>query len=184
MTLARGAPQTLARFRAGSAPRRAAAAWLVLLCVTLAHAAPPGPGAPAAPAAEPKKNTLVPGEKCASVVIRNCRARLVPDPSLPAEDTRPPGRANDAPGRWEAVRGADPDSDDIVVEEDRLRDPTIQEVFERYLGLPGTGYRTRNIAGGARCTTINSTGATLCTQPANQAPPSSLPHTDFSDGAF
>jgi len=124
------------------------------------------------------------GEKCASVVIRNCRAILVPDPSLPSEDTRSPARAQEAPGRWEAVRAAEPDNDAIVVEEDRLRDPTLHEIFERYLGVPGSGYSTRNVAGGARCTTIARTGATLCTPPTDRAPQSSLPHTDFSDGAF
>jgi hypothetical protein len=161
---------------------------LLLLLGVLASVRAYGADAPTAPATNaatastatsPAASTAT--GKCASVVIRHCRARFVADPSA----ARTPGaRPNEAPGRWEAERNADPDSNEILVEENRLRDPAVHEAFERYLRAGPGGMLTRNATGGARCTTIASTGATFCSHPGAETPSSSLPHTDFSDAVF
>jgi hypothetical protein len=182
---------SLARYRArrGSSAERMALVGLLVWAACAAAEPPPAAAPPAAPATQTKPppggaaadraTTVV---KCTSVVIRNCRAQFVVDPAAAGASQQTKGRT--PPGRWEAVRSADPDSDEVLVEEDRLRDPALHEVFESYLGAGPDALITRNAAGGARCTTIASTGATFCSHPGTQAPTSSLPHSDFSDGAF
>jgi hypothetical protein len=146
-----------------------------------AEAKPPAAAAVAAPAPVPAPGTVAIEAKCSSVVIRNCRARFVPDP---VPDGSAPAKSAEVPGRWEAVRVVDADSEEILVEEERLRDPAVRDVFDRYLRTPPAAYATRNAAGGARCTTIVSTGAKFCSRPGAGTPDTGLPHADFSDGAF
>jgi hypothetical protein len=168
--------------------RGATLLWLLMLCTAAFAEAPPpasapaapAPAAGAAPAAAPKASASDSG-KCSSVVMRNCRARFVPEP--PAEGITP-SKGGDPRGRWEAVRVADLDSGEIVVEESRERDPAVQEVFDRYLRSGADAYLTRNAAGGARCTTIASSGATFCSRPGMGTPDSGLPRSDFSDAVF
>jgi len=176
----------------GRASRGASAASTVLLLAGLLAGVPIDAAAPpAAPYAnaptmanaptQSKADADVATGKCPSVVMRNCRARFVADPSAAGT---PAVMAGGAPGLWEAVRTADLDSDEILVEEDRIRDPAVREVFERYLRAGPAGLITRNATGGARCTTIASTGATFCSHPGAGTPSSGLPSTDFSDGVF
>lgn len=138
------------------------------------------PASQAAGAAAPKASATDSG-KCSSVVMRNCRARFVPDP--PVEGITP-AKGADPRGRWEAVRVADLESSEIVVEEARQRDPAVEEVFNRYLRPSAESFVTRHAAGGARCTTITSSGATFCSRPGASTPDTGLPHSDFSDGVF
>jgi len=157
----------------------ALAAWLLLLvCSIPAHAAD-APAATDGKLAKPNKEDTA-GVKCASVVIRNCRARFVPDAT--AQEGAPEKSAQ-VPGRWEAVRNVEPDSEEIIVEETRVHHPEVHEAFERYLGVKGSEFLTRRIAGGARCTTIASTGATFCSHTGAQAPADPT-RADFSDGVF
>ena len=154
------------------------AAGLLGLMSARAADAPAVPDAKAVPSA---KANATAGNKCASVVIRHCLARFVAEPGA---DSSSSVKSSSTPGHWEAVRNIDPDSDEILVEEERIRDLAVHEVFERYLRAGPASLITRNAAGGARCTTIVSTGATLCSHPGAETPSSSLPRTDFSDAVF
>jgi hypothetical protein len=122
---------------------------------------------------------LVEGARCGSVVIRHCRWRretssVVLDPSLR-------GR-NGAPMQWEVVQYGGPDSDEIVVTGERIRDPGIQDVFERTFGTPraSTSMRTQVAASGARCTVIERTGANLCSNAPGGLPALDNPLTDWT----
>lgn len=168
------------RLRAVSSAVALLLAGLAVCAPVLAADTPAAAANKEGPAANAVTATAAPA-KCSSVVIRNCRARFIPDPV--AEGSQLP-RGGEAPGRWEAVRNTDLDSEEILVEEDRLREPGIREVFERYLGAGPIAFVTRNALGGARCTTIVSTGVRFCSHPGAETPGSGLPHTDFSDNVF
>lgn len=107
------------------------------------------------------------GDRCGSVVVQHCRRPLV-DKAAPEE--------------WEMVQFAGPDSDEIVVNGRRIRDPVIREVFDRAFGspLPAAGMRTRVAAAGARCTSVNNAGATLCSNGGNNLPALENPLTDWT----
>jgi len=128
-------------------------------------------------AADPIREMLA-GGRCGSVVIRHCRLRretsaMVLDPGLT-------GR-NGAPMQWEVVQYEGPDSDEIVVNGQSIRDPGLQEVFDRTFGLPLQSRRmlTRTVMAGARCTTVYDSGATLCSNGGNSLPALENPLTDW-----
>lgn len=178
-------PVRLPQLRVGGA----GAAWAMVALAALAGArgadspgSPPGqPGAAPRAQVAPSAGAGAAGSKCASVVIRNCRARLVSESEGAGQQE---GKSGDVTTRWEAVRASDADSDEILIEEQRIRDEAVREVFERYMHPTAAGLVTRSAANGARCTTIVSTGATLCSQGGSQTPGMSLPHADFSDAVF
>jgi hypothetical protein len=155
----------------------------VLLALALAPPLLAAQGQPAAQAPAPDAHApaqqAAQGARCGSVVIRHCRRRretasMVLDPALS-------GR-NGAPMQWEVVQFGGPDNDDIVVNGERIRDPTIQEVFERTFGSPlgSTAMMTRNGVAGARCTTIARSGATLCSNGGGGLPALDNPLTDWT----
>jgi hypothetical protein len=159
----------------GACAIRAALAALLAALAAAAQCAEDKPASGAAAA------TTATSNKCASVVIRHCRAQFVPDRTPERPDTI---KAKDVPGHWEAVRTTELDSGEILIEEERLRNPAVREVFDRNLRSEPAGYVTRPGTGGARCTTITSTGATFCSHPGLETPSSGLPHAEFSDGVF
>jgi len=121
---------------------------------------------------------MLEGGRCGSVVIRHCRWRretssMVLDPGLTGH--------NGAPMQWEVVQYAGPDNDEIVVNGQRIRDPGVKEVFDRAFGSPmgGTSMHTSAGAAGARCTTIDRTAATLCSNGGNNLPALDNPLTDW-----
>jgi hypothetical protein len=166
-------------------PLRPCAALCALLALGLAAGAASGQAASATTATPPEAQAPTKADaaaaadvsRCRSVVMRHCRRAR-------ADAADPRDQDKGAPARWETVRSADPDADEILVEEARLGHPEVHEVFERYLRGGSAALLTRNAAGGARCTTIASTGATFCSHPGLETPGTGLPHTDFSDGAF
>ena len=107
------------------------------------------------------------GARCGSVVVRHCRRPMVDKA---------------APGEWEMVQFAGPDSDEIVVNGQRIRDPGIREVFNRAFGSPlaASGMHTRVAGAGARCTSLEATGATLCSNGGNKLPALENPLTDWT----
>ena len=117
------------------------------------------------------------GVHCGSLVIRNCRLRL---PSVLADSGE--RVLGGAPLQWEAVHIAGPDADEIVVTGERIREATPSEVLERYLGTPSgsTSMMTRTAFGGARCTTISRSGATLCSSSGGVLPGMGTPVTTWS----
>jgi len=145
----------------------------LVLAASVALAASEGDGgaAPATPEA------VATGANCGSLVIRNCRLRL---PSVLAGSGEQV--LGGAPSQWEAVHIAGPDSDEILVTGERIREPTPSEVFERYLGSPAgsTSMITRTALGGARCTTISRSGATLCSSSGGMLPGMGTPVTTWS----
>lgn len=80
------------------------------------------------------------------------------------------------------VQFAGPDSDEIVVNGQKIRDPGVREVFERTFGSPlsSTGMRTRRGVAGARCTTVAASGATLCSNGGNSPPALENPLSDWT----
>lgn len=170
------------RWWRGGAPRRAVAGLGALLCaLALAPVAAGGAQEPAPASAGTVAREMTQGAHCGSVVILHCRRRrevssLVLDPALR-------GR-NGAPMQWEVVQfaGADPDPDEIIVNGERIRDPALKEVFDRAFGAPqdATGMLTRNGAGGARCTTIAGSGASLCSNSGGTLPALENPLTDWT----
>lgn len=135
-----------------------------LLALGLASVA----GAVEAPADEsPLPARPAAGAPCGSVVIRHC--------PRPVEEKK-------APGEWEMVQFAGPDSDEIVVNGQRIRDPGVREVFDRAFGSPLTsaGMRTRVGSAGARCTTVQATGATLCSNGGSKLPALDNSLTDWT----
>ena len=159
---------------------------LVLACLGMATAHAQTPvDAPAPPDPTPGMlsgkhvRELAEGVRCGSVVIRHCRLRretssMVLDPSLR-------GR-NGAPMQWEVVQFGGPDNDEIVVNGERIRDPGLYEVFVRAFGAPAgsDGMLTRTAAGGARCTVVERSGATLCSNPGSGLPALDNPLTDWT----
>lgn len=123
-------------------------------------------------------NAIIASDKCGSLVIRRCRLRttatMVVDPDLPLRGI--------SPLQWQQVRSAGPDSEEIVVSGERIREPTPGEVFDRYFGSPliSPGLVSRDAGGGGRCTTIVRTGATLCSNSGNVLPGMGTPVTSFS----
>lgn len=154
---------------------------MLLLCAAALPALAAEPAAqPQVSPAQPNKE-IIEGGNCASVVIRNCRARFVPDPSVKAPAS---GKSDQVPGRWEAVRNWDPDSEEILVLGRRLHDEAMHEVFERTLGVKPDRYATREMGAGSRCTTITATGARFCSPTGSQRPPLGPAAPDFTDSTF
>jgi hypothetical protein len=122
---------------------------------------------------------LAEGARCGSVVIRHCRWRRESSSSVLDPSLR--GR-NGAPMQWEVVQYGGPDNDEIVVTGERIRDPGIQDVFERTFGTPraSTSMNTRVAAAGARCTVIERTGASLCSNSGAGLPALDNPLTDWT----
>jgi len=150
-----------------------AGALALMFAMSVALAASEGDAAPAPVKPEP----VTTGVNCGSLVIRNCRLRL---PSVLAGSGQPV--LGGAPLQWEAVHIAGPDADEIVVTGERIREPTASEVFERYLGSPqgSTSLISRPAFGGARCTTISRSGATLCSVSGAVLPGMGTPVTTWS----
>ncbi len=117
------------------------------------------------------------GVNCGSLVIRNCRLRL---PSVLADSGQ--RVLGGAPVQWETVHIAGPDAEEIVVTAERIREATPSEVFEGYLGSPlgSTSLLSRAAFGGARCTTISRSGATLCSTSGGVLPGMGTPVTTWS----
>jgi len=124
-----------------------------------------------------KTEAVTTGANCGSLVIRNCRLRA---PSVVLDSGQ--RVLGGAPQQWEAVHVAGPDPDEIVVTGERIREPTPSEVFDRYLGSPtgSTSLISRDAVGGARCTTISRSGATLCSSSGGVLPGMGTPVTSWS----
>lgn len=169
------------RIPAAHAQRRLAGlAASLALCAALPATAGDAPVQPKVGPVTPNKEVIA-GGQCASVVIRNCRARFVPDPSARAPA---PGKSDQVPGRWEAVRNWDPDSEEILVEATRPQNREVHEVFEQYLGLKPGPYDTAYKGAGSQCTTIVSTGARFCSSTGSQRPQTGPASPDFTDSTF
>lgn len=127
----------------------------------------------------PHAQALDEGSRCGSVVIRHCRVRR--QAAAPGAEDTPAARAG-APAEWEAVQMAGPDSDEIVVSGERIRDPALKEVFDRAFGAPlaARGMHTRSAVAGARCTTVEGSGATMCSNGGNSLPALQNPLTDWT----
>jgi hypothetical protein len=126
---------------------------------------------------------LAEGARCGSVVIRHCRLRretasMVLDPALR-------GR-NGAPMQWEVVQFGGPDSDEIVITGERIRDPAVEEVFSRNFGPSsrGSALLTRPGLGGSRCTVVPSTGASVCSNSGGESRAVDGRLADWSDWTF
>ena len=133
---------------------------------------------PAAARGSAHVRDMLEGGRCGSVVIRHCRlhretSAMVLDPGLTGH--------NGAPMQWEVVQYAGPDNDEIVVNGLRIRDPGVKEVFDRAFGSPmgGTSMHTSAGAAGARCTTVDRSSATLCSNGGNKLPALDNPLTDW-----
>jgi len=153
---------------------------LLLLCAwSVALAASDGDGGAAV--ATTGASPVAQSANCRSVVIRYCQPRA--RTSSVVIDRTPLGLGR-APEQWEAVHaaGPDPDSDEIVIVGERIRQPTPSEVFDRYLGSPAgsTSLISRAAGGGARCTTISRSGATLCSSSGGVLPGMGTPVTTWS----
>lgn len=108
------------------------------------------------------------GERCGSVVIRHCRLRPAP-PSLVVNPQALP--VGSPAAKWEAVRSADPENEEIVVSGEAIREADVRTVFDRNLGpTEPTAMVTRDAIGGARCTTLLRSGATLCSTGGSMVP--------------
>lgn len=150
------------------------AALVLLFAVSVALAAGEGDAGSTPVKSEEPVTT---GANCGSLVIRNCRLRL---PSVLADSGQ--RVLGGAPLQWEAVHIAGPDADEIVVTGERIREAAPSEVFERYLGSPAgsTSLISRAASGGARCTTISRSGATLCSTSGAVLPGMGTPVTSWS----
>jgi hypothetical protein len=134
------------------------------------------------PGASPSSTVVVDQQRCSSVVLRHCRLQYVPVQHLDGDDAHP---AVDIPAHWEAIRNAAYDDDEIFIQGQSMRDPSVREVFRRYFGdAPGRrGFVTRSVGAGARCTTDTATGMRLCSKPGSEAPEPFI-GTNFSDTVF
>jgi hypothetical protein len=165
--------------RADACPFRTFAALLALgLSVSVLAGEPlPKERAPAGDASVHIRE-MSEGGRCGSVVMRRCHLRretsaTVLDPGLTAR--------NGAPMQWEVVQYGGPDNDEIVVYGQRIRDLGLKEVFDRTFGLPlqSRSMHTRTVAAGARCTTLDGSSATLCSNGGNRVAALENPLTDW-----
>lgn len=159
--------------------RRAGGRWLLALFACALCAAAAGQASTTQSTAEstaegaaaaPPAGSAPDSGACTSLVMRRCGIRRTA-PSLAID---PEMRlAGFSLTRWAALPDLRSESDDeIVVTGERIRGPTVHEVMERNLGgaLSPTRLLTGDTPGGARCTTIVRTGATLCTNSPNVLP--------------
>lgn len=158
----------------GTSPWHAACAALLVMGLVSVAGASEAPADESAQGALPaagmklvEARAAAHGARCGSVVIRHC-----PQPETDKA----------APDEWQMVQFAGPDSDEIVVNGQRIRNPGVREVFERTFGSPlgSAGMRTRVGAAGARCTTVAASGATLCSNGGNSLPALDNPLTDWT----